>query len=345
MAEMRNGSSLFTGIRPTGQLTLANFAGAIKPVIDIQSDGLHNYGGLAPLVFVADIHALTDQHPDTVRKNRLETVKALISLGLEPDKTDVFIQSQIEAEVLETTFMLGRLMTLGQLVRVPTLKEKVKDPNAANLLLLQYPVLMAADIILQRPVSVPVGKDQTSHLEATRNLVDKINSENADSAPNIPLPGYVFREDPPNVLALKGDGKMSKSNPSSAILLDEKTNVTEAKIRKSQTSTAGSASPHMESLIRLVGSIDPVASVDMQQLYDQHVLDPNARVASTFKDIAVDSVVVFLQKYQTKRVRLESDRHIVDAVLKRSSGRAHKNALETLGVLRSSISIAPYCSL
>lgn len=322
----------FTGVRPTGRLTLANSLGAIKPLLDTHEE-LDSDSDARPLAFVADLHALTDQSPGTVRANRMETVEALIALGLDPESTDVFIQSQIESEVLSLTFQLGRRSTLGALTRVPTLKDKVDDPSKASAALLQYPLMMAADIILQQPAVVPTGKDQIAHIEFTRDLQAKLNASLTESGMTTLQLVEGTVTDTPNFRALKGDGKMSKSRPERAILLDEPLGLTRRKVMKSQTSLAGDYSPHMESMVEMVGAIDADAQAELAALYDQHSSDPDSKVAGSFKQKAADEIVSYIEKYQNRRAQVADSPRVVETLLRRSGERARSNAQTTNRIL------------
>src|SRR3989339_6808 len=136
---------IFTGIRPTGNLTVANYLGAVKPIVKLQSQGYR------PLVFVADIHALTDNEPALVKKYTNEVVADYIALGLDPDTTTIYIQSAIANQVSSLTLILSRLISVAELLRMPTLKEKLKTtlhPENANPLLFLYPVLFSFSLSL-----------------------------------------------------------------------------------------------------------------------------------------------------------------------------------------------------
>ena len=321
----------FTGVRPTGTLTLANALGAIKPLIEGQS--FSGSDDCRPLAFVADLHALTDQSPDTVRANRIETVESCVALGLDPENSDIFVQSQIEPEVMRLTFQLGRLASLGWLTRVPTLKDKVDDPSKASAALIQYPIMMAADIILQQPELVPTGKDQVAHIEFARDIQGKLNQQLADRGMSSLSLTNGTVTDTPNFSALKGDGKMSKSSPERAILLDELVDVARRKIMKSQTSVSGQASLHMESMTRMVSAIDPEAGEALDLIYREHSIDPESRVAGVFKQHATDVIIPYIERYQARKAQIAASPEIVEKLLKRSGERARKNAQSSLRAL------------
>src|SRR3990167_3493279 len=191
----------FTGIRTSEpNLTIGNVIGAIQPILEMQERVQVNPKD-RPLIFIADMHAFTDQDPREIVRNRREILISYLALGIDPNKSDIFVQSQIADEVLQMTMALSRLMTIRQIERIPTLKDKMgNDTKRANMFLAQYPLLMAADIILQRAHIVPTGKDQKAHIEVTRDLVDTINTRVGYLL--LPMPSTKDVE-PVNILALK----------------------------------------------------------------------------------------------------------------------------------------------
>lgn len=229
----------FTGIRSSEpRLTLGNYIGAVLPILEAQRRcdpaGPERE---RPLVFVADLHGFTDQPVALIEQSRVETIYTYLALGLDPARCDVYVQSQIMFETLRTMLLLARHLTISQLSRCPTLKDKVADPDRASVALAQYPLLMSADIILQRPRFVPTGKDQRAHLEIARDIVGRINHE--AGRPLLPMPEGMTAE-PPNILALHGDGKMSKTSPeNAAIFLDDTPENAREKIQRAQSGIEG----------------------------------------------------------------------------------------------------------
>jgi tryptophanyl-tRNA synthetase len=220
---MKTKIDIFTGIRPTGNISVANFLGAIAPIIEMQKSNL------SIAVFVADFHALTDNEPSVVKNNINEIVADYLALGINPKKTKIFLQSDIAGQIMTLTALLARHITVAELLRVPTLKEKIKNseqPENANALLFFYPVLMAADILIQRAKNVPVGKDQLSHLEVSRKLAERFNKKYGDTF----IVPEALQMKNINILSLKGEGKMSKSKPEGAIFLSDSKEVIAKKI-------------------------------------------------------------------------------------------------------------------
>ncbi len=187
---------IFSGIRPTGELHIGNYLGAIKQWIELQEK--------ADCVFcIVDLHAITTPYqPKELKKNIFELATAYLASGLNPEKCIFFVQSQVEAHV-ELAWLLSTITPIGELQRMTQYKEKVKkyrkDVNAG---LLNYPILMAADILLYQTDLVPVGKDQQQHVELARTIARKFNQKF----------GQTFKE--PKVLLPKTGAKiMSLQNP------------------------------------------------------------------------------------------------------------------------------------
>ncbi|KKP44849.1 MAG: tryptophanyl-tRNA synthetase, tryptophanyl-tRNA synthetase [candidate division WS6 bacterium GW2011_GWF1_33_233] len=218
---------VFTGIRPSGGLTIANVIGSVHTIVKLQSE--EHIG--RPMVFVADLHALTDAEPKDTQKYVIDVVKDYIALGLNPSKNDIFVQSQIVEEIGEFNLYLSRLISIAELMRVPTLKEKIKkgmSENTANALLAMYPIMMSADILLQKSKFVPVGEDQVAHVEMTRVLATKFNKRYGEV---LAVPRVLSLGNPARIKSLDGNGKMSKSNPSGAILLDDPIEISLSKVK------------------------------------------------------------------------------------------------------------------
>lgn len=186
----------FSGVRPTGELHIGNYLGAIKQWIELQER--------AECVFcIVDFHAMTTPYkPKKLQKNILELAAAYLAAGLNPEKCIFFVQSQIK-EHTELAWLLGTMTPLGELRRMTQFKEKSKKhPEYVNAGLLNYPLLMAADILLYKTEVVPVGMDQKQHVELTREIARRFNKKF----------GQVFQE-PKALLPKTGEKIMSLQKP------------------------------------------------------------------------------------------------------------------------------------
>ena len=329
--ELPYATEYFTGVRSSEpNLTIGNVIGAIQPILELQETEW-SQPHKKPLVFIADMHAFTDQAPRDIVHNRQEILASYLALGIDPNKTDIYVQSQIADEVLRMTMALSRKMSIRQIERVPTLKDKVgEDTKRANMFLAQYPLLMAADIILQRSHYVPTGKDQKAHIEVTRDLVDTINAEVGSLL--LPMPTTKDIE-PVNILALKGEGKMSKTDPARAILLDDSPEEIARKIRKAQTGVPGEPSEHLESLITIGKSLCKDLGVieALDELYKDHL--EGWGVAGKIKAVVSEITTDFVTSYQTKKSLIDQNPHVLRESLQVGSERARTSAQETLAAL------------
>lgn len=204
---------VLAGIRASGRLHLGNYFGAVKGMLDLQADPTYQ-----TFYMVADAHTITTPYdPAELSQNRQEIIIDYLAAGLDPQKSHLFFQSQVSAH-FELTFYLSSLCSVARMQHLPTFKEKVSQhPDQVTMALLNYPVLMAADILLYQAELVPAGVDQEPHLEVARELARKIN---ATYGLNFPEPVRFITEGE-SIPSLKGEGKMSKSVAGSFINLDD----------------------------------------------------------------------------------------------------------------------------
>ncbi|MCY2937509.1 MAG: tryptophan--tRNA ligase [Planctomycetota bacterium] len=190
---------ILSGVQPSGKLHLGNYLGAVRQHIAAQNEGECHY-------FIADYHALTTVHdPAALRAHVLDVALDYFSLGLDPEKTIFFRQSDVP-EVCELSWILSTVAPMGLLEKAVSYKEKVEKGLDSSVGLFTYPVLMAADILAYRSHLVPVGRDQVQHLEITRDLAVKFNNRFGDT---FPLPDY--RLTPASKVPGTDGQKMSKS--------------------------------------------------------------------------------------------------------------------------------------
>ena len=194
---------VLSGIQPSGQLHIGNYAGAIKQFVDMQAD--HEM-----FVFVASYHALTStRDPDELRKNIRQIVTDYLAFGLDPaahPNTHIYLQQDVP-QVTELAWLLSCVCPKSQMDKATTYKDKVARGLSASVGLYTYPILQAADILSVNPDLVPVGKDQVQHIEITRDLAQKFNNAYGDV---FKIPAYKLRDDAEVLPGVDGQ-KMSKS--------------------------------------------------------------------------------------------------------------------------------------
>jgi tryptophanyl-tRNA synthetase len=193
---------VFSGIQPSGGIHIGNYLGALRNWARLQD-------GYDAIYCVVDHHALTVEYdPKAFHQTRIDTAKALMAVGIDPARSLFYFQSDVPAHV-ELAWMLATITSLGQLNRMTQFKDKA-DKGGENLGLYSYPVLMAADILVHKAHYVPVGEDQTQHLEVTRDLAQRFNSRFGEE---FPIPEQITPERGARVMSLKSPtDKMSKSD-------------------------------------------------------------------------------------------------------------------------------------
>jgi tryptophanyl-tRNA synthetase len=319
--------ALLTGLRPTGSLTLANVVGAVQPLLRRQQLEQQPI-----LLFVADLHALTDNEPAAVAGQVRATVADLLALGIDTSRIRLFVQSAVLDDVNELAGYLARLVRVSELLRQPSLKDKLRagqGAEQASAALLMYPVLMAADILLHGAAVVPVGEDQLAHLELARLLARRFNAAHGPTLvePRA-LTGPALR-----ILALRGEKKMSKSDPETALLLDDDAATANRKIAGCQTAVEGRMSPHLASHLQLIESLDPEAAGEATAIVAGHLR--GERVMGRFKQHFARVVTDYLARVQSRRARLTSGD--IDRVLAEGRAFARGSARRTLGEARQAM--------
>ncbi|RED31321.1 tryptophanyl-tRNA synthetase [Rhodopseudomonas thermotolerans] len=330
---------VFSGIQPTGNLHLGNYLGAIVNFVKMQET--HNC-----VYCVVDLHAITVPvavwgGPDELRKNIREVTAAFIASGIDPKKQIIFNQSQV-AEHSELAWVLNCIARLGWLNRMTQFKEKAgKDRENVSVGLYDYPVLMAADILVYRATHVPVGEDQKQHVELTRDIAQKFNNDFAASIAAqgfgdgyFPLPEPVITGPATRVMSLRdGTKKMSKSDPSdySRINLTDDADAIAQKIKKAKTDPEPlpseekglEARPEADNLVGIYAALAGKPKGDI-------LTEFGGAQFSSFKSSLVDLAVAKLSPIAGEMKRLSADHAYVDSVLADGSDRARAIAAETM---------------
>ncbi len=327
-----------SGIRPTGFLHLGNYFGAMRNYVRMQND-FNCY------FFVANWHSLTT-HPDTkeLKNSVYRVIAENIACGLDPQKVAFYVQSDVP-EIAELYLYLNMLSYKGELEKTVTFKEKVRmQPENVNAGLLTYPVLQAADIIIQRAVKVPVGKDQEQHLEMARNFADRFNYRYGEV---FPLPyAFNYGDELIRIMGLDGNGKMSKSeNQNATIYLADDNELIRKKIMKAKTDQ-GPAEPNADKpdyIQNLFTMMKLVSSADTLQKYED---DFNAssngnciiRYGDMKKQLAED-MVTFIQPIREKAADLLANTDELHRIIKQGADKGRSRASETLKMVRDAVGL------
>jgi tryptophanyl-tRNA synthetase len=330
---------VFSGIQPSGGLTLGNYLGAIKRFVDMQQTGIET------LYCMVDLHAITVwQDPETLRHNTRELAAGYIAAGLDPAKSILFNQSQVP-EHAQLGWMFNCVARMGWMKRMTQFKDKAgKNAENASLGLFGYPALMAADILAYHATHVPVGEDQKQHLELTRDIAAKFNHDYGVDF--FPITEPVIEGVATRVMSLRdGSKKMSKSDPSdmSRINMTDDAGMIAKKIRKAKTDPDGLPSeaaglesrPEARNLVNIYAAL---ADSSVEAVLTQ----AGGKQFSEFKPMLVDLAVAKLAPISNEMARLMQDTSNIDAVLKSGSNRAREIATpivaqtyDIVGMLRS----------
>ena len=311
---------IFSGIQPSGGLTLGNYLGALKRFVEKQDEGIET------IYCLVDMHAITVwQDPDKLRRQTREGAAAFIAAGIDPARSILFNQSQVSAHA-ELGWIFNCIARMGWMSRMTQWKDKTAGKNAENasLGLFAYPSLMAADILTYHATMVPVGDDQKQHLELCRDIAIKFNNDyGVDFFPVVEplIEGAATR-----VMSLRdGTKKMSKSDPSdqSRINLTDDANTIAAKIRKAKTDPA----PLPDSVEALRDRPEAKNLVNIYSaLSGQTVAGVISEFAGaqfgTFKPRLADLAVAKLAPITTEMNRLMADPAEIDRILGDGADRA-----------------------
>jgi tryptophanyl-tRNA synthetase len=325
-----------SGIRPTGFLHLGNYFGAMRNYVKMQND-------YTCFFFVADYHSLTTHpNPKDLKENVFRVVAENIACGLDPEKVALYAQSDLP-EIPELYLMLNMLAYKGELEKVPTFKDKVRQqPNNVNAGLLTYPVLMSADIIIHRAHKVPVGKDQVQHVEMTRNFVQRFNSRYGTLFPE-PHP-FNFGSEPVKVPSLDGNGKMSKSeNLNATIYLADDDDLIRKKLKKAKTDIAPTVpnSPMSEAIQNLFQLMHLVSSQETIEKFTQDYNNCTIRFGDMKQQLGED-MVNFIAPIREKAKALQQDENTIRKILKAGAEKARASASATIAEARKRIGINYY---
>jgi tryptophanyl-tRNA synthetase len=330
----KKGEIVMSGIRPTGFLHLGNYFGAVRNYVRMQ-ESYECY------FMVADWHALTTLTETKELKGHVRRVMAEnIACGLDPDKAAFYCQSHVP-ETAELYLLLNMLAYVGELEKTPTFKDKVRlQPNNVNAGLLTYPVLQAADILLQRAKLVPVGKDQEQHLEAARNFVNRFNIRYGEVFPE-PY-AFNFGEALARVPSLDGAGKMSKSeNQNATLYLVDSDDDIRRKIMKAKTDSGGQGGEKPEAIQNLFTLLELVVSPEVVRKFEDDYQAGTIRYGDMKKELA-DGMVAFITPIREKAEAIRNDLPYLRRVMEQGADKARASGQETLKLVREAIGLNYY---
>ncbi|MCJ7792407.1 MAG: tryptophan--tRNA ligase [Candidatus Marinimicrobia bacterium] len=313
---------VFSGSRPTGRLHIGNYLGGLKGYIALQEKG-----DLDCIYGVVDLHGITTPFdPKTLQQDIREVVLDYLGAGLDPKKCHLIIQSQVP-EHIELAYLLATLYPVSRLAQLPTYKDKMAQfPQYANLGLLSYPILMAADILVYKAVLVPVGIDQEPHLELTREVARKFNRL---FKPIFPEPQR-FATEGENIPSLTGEGKMSKTIEGSFILLTDDRSTIKARLAKMPSDVGqGKTVPKEGGVANLLQLVALFMGKKARHDYEKQYLDKGIKYAE-LKEKLAEAIYQELKPIQKRRKHYEEHPEEVDKILEEGRKYCAKIAKATL---------------
>ncbi|MGK0466641.1 MAG: tryptophanyl-tRNA synthetase [Clostridium sp.] len=324
---------IFSGIKPSGDLTLGNYIGAIKNWVKLQED-------YECYFCVVDLHAITvKQEPKDLRKRTLEILAIYLASGIDPEKNTLFIQSHIPAHS-EAGWLLTCSTYMGELSRMTQYKDKSKNSGesiSAGLFI--YPVLMAADILLYQTNLVPVGKDQLQHLEIARDIGERFNKTYSDTfvipEPYIPKTGAKIMDlqDPSK--------KMSKSeeNVNGYILIMDPPEVIRKKVNRAVTDSLGEVKYNDEQLgvKNLMTILMTITGKSVQEIEGKY----EGLGYAEFKSDVAEAIVSELEPVQIKIKEYIGNKDYLEGIYKKGAEKANYVANKTLRKMQKKIGFIP----
>lgn len=321
---------VISGIRPTGNLHLGNYFGAVKSFVQMQYD-------YDCMFFIADWHSLTTHPtPENIRRSVKTILSEYLACGIDPEKAPLYAQSDVK-QVLELYLYFNMNTYLGELERVTSFKEKVRqNPDNVNAGLLTYPTLMAADILVHKADKVPVGKDQEQNMEMARLCARRFNRIYQTEYFKEPE-SFFFNKKAVKVPGLNGTGKMGKSEGNALYLIDDEKTI-KAKVMKAVTD----AGPTMlnqdkpEVIQNLFSLMELVSDRQTYDYFDDQYNNMTIRYGDMKKQLAAD-INAFCAPIREKIIAYQNDDAYLDKVLRMGAERAEASAAKTIAEVREII--------
>ncbi|EGY77466.1 tryptophan--tRNA ligase [Peptoniphilus indolicus] len=323
---------VYSGIQPSGSLTIGNYIGALSNFSELQEE--YNC-----LYCIVDMHAITmPQEPKNLRKNTLDILSLYLACGLDPEKSIIYIQSHVP-EHAELGWVLNTIASMGQLQRMTQFKDKSSKSKEVLAGILNYPVLMAADILLYQSAYVPVGEDQRQHIELTRDLAQKFNSRYSDTftIPDIMTPKVGAR-----IMSLQDPQyKMSKSDSdeNAFILILDDENAIRRKIKRAVTDSEGvirysTEQPGLKNLIDIYSSFSKLSVEEIVEKYKDLGY-------GKFKEDLAEVVVERLRPVQERFNAIRNDKEYLEKVYTEGAQKASALARKTLRKVYKKVGFIP----
>lgn len=324
---------IFSGIQPSGELHIGNWLGAVQNWVNLQRS-------YESLICIVDLHAVTARYdPDTLPQRTRDMAIGLLAAGIDPDQATLFVQSHV-SEHSELQWLLNAITPIGELERMTQFKDKSQRYESIPAGLLNYPVLMAADILLYRADLVPVGEDQIQHLELTREIARKWNAEFGRGESFFPEPQPILTE-AKRITGLDGQAKMSKSMGNTIGLLDTPEEIWQ-KLRPAKTDPArvtrkDPGNPEICNIYHLHKYFSPPETVAL--------VAENCRGARwgclDCKRVLADNMIATLAPIRERALQLQAEADRVDEILADGAAAARRRAADTMREVRDRMGFLP----
>lgn len=328
-----NKKVIFSGVQPSGKMTLGNYLGALRSWTKLQNEYECYYS-------MVNMHAITvPQDPEILKRQTIELLAQFLACGIDPDKNTIFVQSHVSQHA-ELNWVLCTMTYMGELSRMTQYKDKSKKSEAnLNAGLFTYPVLMAADILLYQTDLVPVGDDQKQHLELARDLAMRFNNRFGDT---FVVPEGYFPKETARVMSLQEpDKKMSKSdsNENAYILLSEDADTTVKKIKRAVTDSVGvvrytDEQPGLKNLINIYSAMTDRTVEDI-------VIQYEGKGYGAFKGEMAEAVVEYLRPMREKYNYLLQNIDYLEKIYSEGAKKAELRAKKTLDEVYSKVGFIP----
>lgn len=320
---MLNKKRVLAGMRASGKLHLGNYLGGAKGMLALQDNPDYE-----TMYMVADLHAITTPYDKTAfAESTRSVILDYLAAGLDPEKSVIFVDSHVP-EVTELSFLFSSVVTIARMQHLPTFKEKVKQyPEGTTMALLNYPVLMAADILAYKAELVPVGIDQEPHLEISREVARKMNTE---YDMDFPEPKRFTIEGGEYIPSLLGEGKMSKSVEGSYIALTDDLETIKSKLAGVPTDSGkGTEVPKEGGVASLLKFVELFQGFRKREICEKAYLGEGLRY-KVLKEELAEVIYKELEPIQKQRAILEEDPSRIYRVLREGSEKARVIAKETV---------------
>ncbi len=325
---------ILSGIQPSGDLMIGHYTGALRNWKKLQESHECFFA-------LVNLHAITVyQKPAELRRRSLELLALYMACGIDPERSTLFVQSHVPQHA-ELGWILNCITPIGQLQRMTQFKDKSRrNEKNINAGLLNYPVLMAADILLYQADCVPVGDDQKQHLELTRDLAIRFNSMYSETF-KVPEPYIAPREEGARIMSLQDPtAKMSKSDPdrNASLMLLDPPDVIRAKLRRAVTDSGSSIAydpderPGISNLMTLYRIVTGIGFEEQEERYSGQGYGP-------YKKDLGEAIVAFLEPVQERFKEIIGDRKALEEILDAGAAKARDRARRTLDKVHRKIGL------